>query len=334
MSHLNQPDESCPSQDMGGDVAKYQYPPPPGEEYEHTRAYHSHTSLNSSVILPSMSYDSQCLQTDGYPQELRVNPQDSYRDAQQSLSDYGRVELGSWNEFQHMLSTPSAPRQKAAIACRYCRRRKIKCSGSEEHAQGRCTNCQRFQQDCIFVPVSGHAQALVPAHLAYPHIQNMGVDSDGGVHSLFPGQQLYGAHGQPLRQIAPTTVDSLSYAAVPQTELGGGFADVIIGESRKRRHVEPHPSILPPPIPGQLHHGQDGAKRPVAEDNLLLPPTTAAAGLGVQQTPIHSPYVSSNSELPTTLPSISLHPIASVDIKSRAREIDRDMLGRLDGKKC
>jgi hypothetical protein len=125
MSHLNQPDESCPSQDMGGDADKYQYPPPPGEEYEHTRAYNSHTSLNSTLILPSMSYDSQSLQTDGYPQELRVNPQDSYTDAQQSLSDYGRVELGSWNGFQHMLSTPSAPRQRAAIACRYCRRRKV-----------------------------------------------------------------------------------------------------------------------------------------------------------------------------------------------------------------
>ena len=118
---------------------------------------------------------------------------------------------------------------------------------------------------------------------------------DGGGHSLFPGQQLYGAHGQPLRQIIPTTVDSRSYAAVPPTELWGGFADETIGESRKRRCVEPHPSILPPPIPGQLHHGQDSAKRPAAEDNLLLPPTTPATGPGVQQTPIHSPYVSSNS---------------------------------------
>ena len=184
------------------------------------------------------------------------------------------------------------------------------------------------------MPVSGHGQALVPAHLAYSHMQNMGVDSAGSVHSLFPGQQLYGAHGQPLRQIASTTVDSLLSAAVPPTELGGGVADATIGESRKRRHVEPHRSILPPPIPGQLHHGQDGARRPVAEDNLLLLPTTATAGPGVQQTPINSPYVSSNSELATTLPSISLHPRASVDIKSRAREIDRDILGRLDRKKC
>jgi hypothetical protein len=183
------------------------------------------------------------------------------------------------------------------------------------------------------VPVSGHGQALVPAHLAYSHMQNMGVDSDGSVHSLFPGQQLYGAHGQPLRQIASTTIDSLLYAAVPPTELGGGVADATIGESRKRRHVEPHHSILPPPIPGQLHHGQDGAKRPVPEDNLLLPTIRAAAGAGAEQIPMHSPYVSSVSEPPNSLPLISLRPITSVDTESRAREIDRDMLEKFDGKR-
>jgi hypothetical protein len=182
------------------------------------------------------------------------------------------------------------------------------------------------------VPVSGHVQALVPAHLAY-HMQNMVVDSDGGVESLFAGQQLYGAHGNHLRQIVPTTVNLLSYAAVPPTELWDGFADVTMGDSRKRRRGEPQPSILPPPIPGQLHHDQDGAERPVPEDNLLLPAITSAAGPGAQEIPMHSPYVSSVSEPPNSLPSISLRPITSDDIESRAREIDRDMLGKLDGKK-
>jgi hypothetical protein len=100
------------------------------------------------------------------------------------------------------------------------------------------------------------------------------------------------------------TVESLSYAAVSSTKLGGGFADVT-----KRRRVESHPLILPPLIPGQLHHDQNGAERPIAEDYLLLPPITTT-GPGVQQTPIHSLDVSSNSEPLTILPSISLHPIA------------------------
>jgi hypothetical protein len=125
---MNQPNESCPSQDMGSDAAEYQYryPPPPGEEYEHARAHHPYTSLNSSVILPSISYDSQSLQAGGYPQESKVNPQDSHTNAQQWSSDYGRDEVESWNGFQRMLFTPSAPRQRAAIACRYCRRRKVR----------------------------------------------------------------------------------------------------------------------------------------------------------------------------------------------------------------
>ena len=181
------------------------------------------------------------------------------------------------------------------------------------------------------MPVSGHIQALVPAHLAYPHMQNMGVSSDGGVHSPFPGQQLYDAHGQPLHQIIPTTFDSQSYTAVPLAELSGGYADETIGEGRKRRRIGPHPSILPPLIPAQLHHGEHSAKRPAAEDYLLLTPKMPATGSGVQQTPMHPLCVSSNSN---TLPSISLHPIASVDIESWAGDIDRNMLGRLDGKKC
>jgi hypothetical protein len=119
MSHFDQTGESCPSQDMGEDAAKYQYPPPPGEGYEHTRAYPYQASSNSSAIPVSLSYDSQFLQPDGYPPVSRVNPQ-------QSLLDYGRDELGYWDGFQHMSFTHSAPRQRAAIACRYCRRRKVR----------------------------------------------------------------------------------------------------------------------------------------------------------------------------------------------------------------
>ncbi len=126
MSHLDQPGGLFPPQDMG-DAAKYQYPPPSGEGYEHTRAYDQPaSSSNSSVILPSISYDTQFLQPGGYPQDSGVNLQDSYRDAQQPLPDYGRDELGSWNGFQHMSFRQSAPRQRAAIACRYCRRRKVR----------------------------------------------------------------------------------------------------------------------------------------------------------------------------------------------------------------
>ncbi|KAH8587215.1 hypothetical protein B0O99DRAFT_694746 [Bisporella sp. PMI_857] len=274
MSHLNQPDRPCPLQDMR-DVAKYQCLQPSGEGYEHTRPYYQEASTsNSRAILPSASYDAQFLQRDGYPQDSRVNLQGSYTDGQQLPPGYGRGERDSGDGFRRILSTQSVPRQRAAIACRYCRRRKIKCSESgESAAQRRCTNCQRLQQECIFVPVSSKPQAYVLAHLAYPPMQNMGIDSNGGVHLLLPNvQQLYGAHGQPLRQFPPTTADSPSDTPVPLTELCGSFKVERIEGSHKRRCKQPHPSILPPPIPGQLHHCQGSARRPAAEDNLHLPP--------------------------------------------------------------
>jgi hypothetical protein len=126
MSHSDQHGGSCPPQDMR-DAANYQYPPPSEEGYEQTRPYYQlASSSDSSVILPSISYDAQFLQPGGYPQDSRVNPQDSrvnlqasYRDAQQQLPDHGRDEPGSWNGF-HTSFTQSAPRQRAAIACRYC----------------------------------------------------------------------------------------------------------------------------------------------------------------------------------------------------------------------
>ncbi|OJK02040.1 hypothetical protein ASPACDRAFT_40863 [Aspergillus aculeatus ATCC 16872] len=87
----------------------------------------------------------------------------------------------------------AAPRQRTAIACRYCRRRKIRCSGFESSQDGRCSNCIRFNQECMFTPVSSQAQAFVPAHAAYPHLRNPQNQRAGG-----PPVMLYGAHGQPL----------------------------------------------------------------------------------------------------------------------------------------
>ncbi|CAG8018154.1 unnamed protein product [Penicillium salamii] len=88
----------------------------------------------------------------------------------------------------------AAPRQRTAIACRYCRRRKIRCSGFDTSADGRCSNCVRFNQDCMFTPVSSQTQAFVPAHTAYPHLR----PGQNGPPGRGAPPVLYGAHGQPL----------------------------------------------------------------------------------------------------------------------------------------
>ncbi|KAH8677213.1 hypothetical protein BGZ61DRAFT_536144 [Ilyonectria robusta] len=86
--------------------------------------------------------------------------------------------------------TQAAPRQRTSIACRYCRKRKIRCSGYQSAPGGKCQNCARMNQECIFQPVSSSSStAFIPVS-AVP----------GGVP---PGTQLFGAYGQPL---APSSV--------------------------------------------------------------------------------------------------------------------------------
>ena len=108
------------------DQPESQYPPPPGEEDDRARAYHQRVPSNS-VTLPSISpYDPQYAQQNGYPPDPRAYQQDPYRappgpyrDDRAYQQDYGR------GGPQHMAFSQSAPRQRTAIACRYCRRRKV-----------------------------------------------------------------------------------------------------------------------------------------------------------------------------------------------------------------
>ncbi|KAL8661988.1 MAG: hypothetical protein Q9202_005114 [Teloschistes flavicans] len=178
-----------------------------------------------------------------------------------------------------------APRQRTAIACRYCRRRKvsaaqifrlarndadppqIRCSGFEASEDGRCTNCQRFQQECIFTPVSSHASAFVPAHTAYPHLRNAApMPNRGGGRPLYPQQPpaIYGAHGQPLGMPIPGQDPSYPpppHGYPPMTPQGHSYGPQMYDErghpppshgkeqvSRKRPRLDesPNPSAAPP----------------------------------------------------------------------------------------
>ncbi|EED19346.1 C6 transcription factor, putative [Talaromyces stipitatus ATCC 10500] len=140
----------------------------------------------------------------------------------------------------------AAPRQRTAIACRYCRRRKIRCSGFESSPDGRCTNCVRFNQECMFTPVSSQAQAFVPAHAAYPHLRSQ---AQAGRGRGYPGDNvvLYGAHGQPLppQQAMPESTLPPPQGAYYQPPYG-------------RPHVDDR--IPPPPMQHHLPHDQGGRR--------------------------------------------------------------------------
>ncbi|KAK6348753.1 hypothetical protein TWF730_009526 [Orbilia blumenaviensis] len=140
---------------------------------------------------------------------------------------------------------PPAPRQRTAIACRYCRRRKIRCSGFDSSADGRCGNCLRFNQECVFTPVSSQAQAFVPAHTQYPHLKQGFIPPRGG--PARPVGQLYGSYGQPLPL----------HAALPQSAQQGDYQNSHSyggppspGQTGQyNRSYEDRPPSLPPLAP-------------------------------------------------------------------------------------
>ncbi|CAM1501602.1 Fc.00g035860.m01.CDS01 [Cosmosporella sp. VM-42] len=111
----------------------------------------------------------------GYPEQRPAYP--DYRNLTSGVYEYPPSNAPQL--------TQAAPRQRTSIACRYCRKRKIRCSGYQSAPGGKCQNCARMNQECIFQPVSSSSStAFIPVS-AVP----------GGVP---PGTQLFGAYGQPL----------------------------------------------------------------------------------------------------------------------------------------
>ena len=128
----------------------------------------------------------------GPPQTLQPEPM-GYRGLPPPGGPYSPY--GYYGHAPHPQPAP-APRQRTAIACKYCRKRKIRCSGYEASNEGRCNNCVRFNQQCLFHPVSAQA-AFVPAQVAYG-MRNRDGGQPGDYRNGDQPVQLYGAHGQPL----------------------------------------------------------------------------------------------------------------------------------------
>lgn len=104
-----------------------QYPPPPGEE-DDRRAYHQRAPSSSSVTLPSISPYEYAQPSNGYTPDPRAYAQDPYRQPPpggQYRDDRAQYDYGRSGPPQQMNFSQSAPRQRTAIACRYCRRRKV-----------------------------------------------------------------------------------------------------------------------------------------------------------------------------------------------------------------
>lgn len=187
----------------------------------------------------------------------------------------------------------SAPRQRTSIACRYCRKRKIRCSGYQTTADGKCMNCKKTGNDCVFQPVSSGTTAFVPVS-AIP----------GGVA---PGTQLFGAFGQPLGPPPGPGQHNVPHHLQPSHPLqsphqmqtppqmplpsptGSYYDDRMEGSRRRPRGPEDdhqHGPRLPPPHPHQQE--EDPRRRSPASAQSSTPPT------------VYHPYSRTDSSTPPT----------------------------------
>ena len=129
-----------------------QYPPPPGEE-DDRRAYHQRGPSSSSVTLPSISPYEYQQPPNGYPPDPRYPPQDPYRQPPPGgpyRDDRAQYEYARGGP-QQMNFSQSAPRQRTAIACRYCRRRKVSTDSNFSLARNPARRCQFYEDRGRFV---------------------------------------------------------------------------------------------------------------------------------------------------------------------------------------
>lgn len=94
----------------------------------------------------------------------------------------------------------STTRLRSSIACRYCRKRKIRCSGKDSAPGGKCQNCSKMNQECIFSDI--RPSDLIPA----PY-----------VHRYPPEEGTYGPLGEPPAQTRNQNrdIDSSGYGVYP-----------------------------------------------------------------------------------------------------------------------
>ncbi|KAI1744512.1 hypothetical protein F4680DRAFT_226780 [Xylaria scruposa] len=223
----------------------------------------------------------------------------------------------------------SAPRQRTSIACKYCRRRKIRCSGYANSPGGKCTNCIKMNQECVFQPVSSTSStAFVPVS-ALPN-------------GVPPGVQLFGAYGQPLA--APSNYPpGANYQAntphydqplpSPTGSNSSYWEDRPENVRRRHRMSDDHGVRLPPPStfpddnsrrrspssssPKHLQPFQTSQPQPIPHqglDNRTPPPKGSPSGA-----PASSASGSSVMNLENIMSS-----------NSSNNDIDRGMLGRLN----
>ncbi|KAI8951559.1 hypothetical protein F4801DRAFT_589591 [Xylaria longipes] len=223
----------------------------------------------------------------------------------------------------------SAPRQRTSIACKYCRRRKIRCSGYANSPGGKCTNCIKMNQECVFQPVSSTSStAFVPVS-ALPN-------------GVPPGVPLFGAYGQPLAATSNYPPGANYQATTPHydqplpspTGSNNSYWEDRPEHTRRRHRIsDDHGVRLPPPSsfpddnsrrrspssssPSHLQPFQASQPQPIPHqgpDNRTPPPRGSPSGAPASN--------ASGSSVMNLENIISSNPSGN--------DIDQSMLGRLN----
>ncbi|EXK25609.1 hypothetical protein FOMG_17738 [Fusarium oxysporum f. sp. melonis 26406] len=203
----SKPQQYLPPLQPQSDPRSSAYPPPPPDQ---RGAYcNDRRPPYRQEAYSRDPYYTYCL---GQPPSSRPPPPNGllgYRYIAADVSGYPPIRHGSSPPLAQ-----AAPRQRASIACSYCRKKKSRCSGSNSHPGGKCQNCARENKECIFQPTSS-SMIFIPVSAVR-----------GGVP---PGAQVFVAYGQPL---APVTVPTPlpPYAAYQHSSapppLGNYYAPV------------------------------------------------------------------------------------------------------------
>ncbi|KAK9474379.1 uncharacterized protein V1510DRAFT_401466 [Dipodascopsis tothii] len=155
-------------------------------------------------------------------------------------------------------------RQRSAIACRYCRRRKIRCSGFETNpADSRCHNCIRFNQQCVFTPVSSMVGVPPPDYTA-----SLARGARGDMSYASPLEDPYGSRYYEERRAttpeAPRTrtlSSSSSSSSSSKSPHYSGYAQQLPAQGKMPVSPSPNVITLPPPqsVPGAYAPGYPAA---------------------------------------------------------------------------
>ncbi|RNJ52007.1 hypothetical protein D7B24_004741 [Verticillium nonalfalfae] len=54
--------------------------------------------------------------------------------------------------------------KRTSVACKRCRKRKIRCGGPQSGSEKRCKNCSNMNGECIFAPASPISYTAVTPH--------------------------------------------------------------------------------------------------------------------------------------------------------------------------